>query len=124
MFLRLQYFGSEGDDLHILIAKLTSDGTENTSTAHFTLVVQKHHGVIVETDVRSVGTSDLLGRSNYDCLRYSTLLDIARKMCIRDRTWPTSCLSMLFSVTIGLPFFSVTAVAVTSGGSIRYVSCE
>lgn len=75
-----------GDDLHILIAKLTSDGTENTSTAHFTLVVQKHHGVIVETDVRSVGTSDLLGRSNYDCLRYSTLLDIARRALLTATT--------------------------------------
>ena len=48
MFLRLQYIGSEGDDLHILIAKLTSDGTENPSTAHFNLDVQKHNGDIVE----------------------------------------------------------------------------
>lgn len=88
--LRLQYFGSEGDDLHILIAKLTSDGTENTGTAHFTLVVQKHHGVVVETDIRSVGTSDLLGRSNYDCLRYSTLLDIARRRSALDSHYDLS----------------------------------
>lgn len=31
---------------------------------------------------------------------------------------------MLFSVTIGLPFFSVTAVAVTSLGSMKCVSCS
>ena len=41
-------------------------------------------GVVVETDIRSVGTSDLLGRSNYDCLRYSTLLDIARRRSALD----------------------------------------
>ena len=63
---------------HVLVAQLASDRTEDTGTSDLTLIIKEYHGIVVETNIRTVGTADLLLCSDYYRLRNGTLLDIAR----------------------------------------------
>src|SRR5690606_6687625 len=61
----------------LLVAKLTADRTEDAGAARLPVVLQDHGGVLVELDVRAVGTAGLLDRAHHDRLDDIALLDVA-----------------------------------------------
>ena len=82
----LQYFGSQGEDSHvILLAQLTSDGSKDTSAAGVLITgVDKNSGILVETDVGAICTANGLDGTNDDCLNDVTLLDGTAGSCLAD----------------------------------------
>ena len=72
----LENLGGEGDDFHVGGAKLAGNGAEDTGATELAGIVEEHAGIVVEADVRTVGTADLLLGAYNDSLLYSALLDI------------------------------------------------
>ena len=61
----LNYFGGKGYDLHIiLVAEFSCDRPEDTRASGLFLAVDNDRRVVVETDMRSVGTIDTLMSTN------------------------------------------------------------
>src|SRR5215207_5654090 len=68
----------ERDDLHeLLVAKFTADRPEDAGAAGLPVVLQDDGGVLVELDVRAVGTTGLLDGADDDRLDDVALLDVA-----------------------------------------------
>ena len=72
------------NDLHVNGTKLTGYGAEDTAATELTGVVQKYTGIVVEADVRTIGTTDLLLCADDQSLRYCTLLYVTRRDCVFD----------------------------------------
>ena len=71
-------------DFHVHSTELTGNGAEDTAAAEFTGIVQQYASVVVEADVRAVGTTNLLLGTNNQSLRYCTLFHITRRNCVLD----------------------------------------
>ena len=63
----------------MLVARSSrATGPKNTGAAEFAGVVKQHAGVVVEADIRAVGTADFLLGAHDNCLRYSAFLYVRR----------------------------------------------
>ena len=66
------------DDLHeLLVAKLATDRSEDAGATGVPVVLQDDGGVLIELDVRAVGTTGLLHGADDDGLDDVALLDVA-----------------------------------------------
>src|SRR6478736_9269735 len=75
----------ERDDLHeLLVAKLTTDRSEDAGAAGLPVVLQDDGGVLVELDVRAVGTARLLLGADDDGLDHIALLDVSTRDRVLD----------------------------------------
>ncbi len=72
----LEYFGGEGNDLHVSGTEFTGNRAEDTSAAQFAGIIKQHAGVVVEADVRAVGATDFLLCTDDDGLGYSAFLNV------------------------------------------------
>src|SRR6476620_11735724 len=73
-----EHLRCERDDPHeALVAQLATDGAEDARAARLTVCAQDHRGVLVELDVRAVGTPALLHGAHDDRLHDLALLDVA-----------------------------------------------
>src|SRR5699024_10140810 len=69
---------SQGDDAHEpLVAQLTAHRAEDAGSARLAVTLEDDRGVLVETDVGTVGSTALLGRPHDDRLDDLPLLDVA-----------------------------------------------
>src|SRR5919106_323571 len=82
-----QHLRRQRHDLHVpLVAELTGDGPEDPGAPGVPGVRrEEHHGVVVEADVRAVGSPPLLGRPDDDGLDDLALLDPAARQGVLDR---------------------------------------
>ena len=71
-------------DFHVHSTELTGYGAEDTAATKLTGIVQQYTGIVVETDVRTVGTTNLLLGTNHQSLRHCTLFHITRRDCALD----------------------------------------
>src|SRR5699024_9956710 len=61
----LHDFGSQGQDLHVvLVAQLAGHGPKDTGTSGVLVVLDQNSGILVETDIGAVGTADALGAAD------------------------------------------------------------
>src|SRR3954451_24111956 len=73
-----EHLRCERDDPHeALVAQLTTDGAEDARAARLTVGAEDHRSVLVELDVRAVGTSALLDGAHDDRLDDLALFDVA-----------------------------------------------
>src|SRR5688572_9641274 len=71
----LDHFRGQGDDLHdLLLAQLARDGSEDAGSLGLLVVVDQHHGVVVEPDVAAILAAAFLDRAHHDGLGHVTLL--------------------------------------------------
>lgn len=76
----LQHFGSEGDDSHIVfLSQFPRDGSEDTGPSRLFLIVNDNGGVVIESDVRTVRSSDAFAGSDDDRLDDFALFDGAAR---------------------------------------------
>ena len=71
-----EYFGCQGDNLHIGGAQLAGYGAEDAGAAEFACVVEQYAGIVVKADVRAVGATDFLFGAHDNGLGYSAFLDV------------------------------------------------
>src|SRR5207245_3790949 len=82
----LQHLRGERDDLHEpLLPQLPGHGPEDARPSGVSLLVDEHHGVLVELDIRAVGPAALLGGAHHHGPHHVALLDPAPGQCILDR---------------------------------------
>src|SRR6185436_13753622 len=63
----LQHLRSQRDDLHEpLLAELPGHRPEDPRSTGVALLVDQHHGVVVEADVGAIGPAPLLRRADHD----------------------------------------------------------
>ena len=73
--LQLEYFGSERNDLHIILfAKLSSYRPKDTGALGLLLFVDDDGGIVVEADIGAVRTTILLARADDNGLHDLALL--------------------------------------------------
>src|SRR6478735_4026353 len=85
-FRSLQYFGSQRDDLHVVLgAKFARNRSEDTGADRLFLVVDEDCCVGVETDDAAIRTTDVLGGANDNRLHHVTLLHTAARDRFLDR---------------------------------------
>src|SRR5262245_13662538 len=81
-----EHLRCERDDLHEpLVAQLSADRAEDARTARLAVLPQDDRSVLVELDVRAVGTPALLGGADDDRLDDVTLLHAAAGDGVLDR---------------------------------------
>ena len=73
-----------GPKIRVVLAELAGHGTENTGAAEFACIVQKNTGIVVETDIGTVGATDLFLGANHDGARDSTLLGVSARNSTLD----------------------------------------
>ena len=78
-FTVLKYFGGQRNDFHVGGTQFTGYRAEDTATSHFTGTVQQHTGVVVETDIGTVGTTNLFGGAHNNGFGYGTFFQVARR---------------------------------------------
>jgi hypothetical protein len=67
----------QGHDLHVLLgAKLTSNGSEDTSSDRLAILVNKNSGVGVKANVAAVLATELLGGADDNSPNHRALLDL------------------------------------------------
>src|SRR6185437_6028591 len=80
------HLGRQGHDLHVpLVAQLARDRTEDAGRPGLSLIVDDHHGVLVEPDVAPVLPPRLLGRAHHDGARDVGLLHGAVRQRVLHR---------------------------------------
>src|SRR5215207_3706317 len=73
-----EHLRCERDDAHeLLVAKLAPDGSEDARAARVSVRLEDHCCVLVELDVRAIGTTALLDGPHDDSLDDFTLLDVS-----------------------------------------------
>src|SRR6185369_4302572 len=72
------------DLLEALRAQLARDRAEDAGPDRLTLIVDEHRRVVVESDVRTVGAADLLGRPHDHRLHHVALLHLGVGDCLLD----------------------------------------
>src|SRR5215212_8573210 len=81
-----EHLRCEGDDLHEpLVSQLAAHGAEDARTARLAVLAQDHRGVLVELDVRAVGTPAFLAGAHHHGLHDVSLLDVAAGDGVLDR---------------------------------------
>jgi hypothetical protein len=82
----LNNFGSQGQDLHvILVAELTGDGSKDTSAAGVLVLTDEDCGILVKADIGTVGATNTLVGTDDNCLNDFALLNGAAGGCLADR---------------------------------------
>src|SRR5690349_23187730 len=78
----LDDLGSQAQQLHpALLPQLSRDDTEDASTQRLTLLVQEHTGVIIKTNIATIGTEGLLAGADHKRMTDITLLDLGHTRC-------------------------------------------
>src|SRR5690554_1603704 len=73
-----EHLRCQRDDLHeLLVAELATDRAEDAGATGLAVRLEDHGGVLVELDVRTVGTAALLGGAHDHGLDDVALLDVA-----------------------------------------------
>src|SRR3954454_4873396 len=81
-----EHLRCQRDDLHEpLVAQLPAHGAEDAGAARLSVLAQDHRGVLVELDVRAVGTPALLAGADHHGLDDVSLLDVAAGDGVLDR---------------------------------------
>src|SRR5687768_15388902 len=80
-----EHLRSERDDAHeLLVAQLAAHRAEDAGSARVAVGLEQHGGVLVELDVRAVGTTALLDGAHDDGLDDLALLDVAARDRVLD----------------------------------------
>src|SRR3954469_26060681 len=81
-----EHLRCQRDDLHEpLVAQLAAHGAEDARAARLAVLAQDHRGVLVELDVRAVGTATLLARADHHGPDDIALLHVAAGDGVLDR---------------------------------------
>ena len=71
-------------DFHVHCTEFTRNRAEDTAATQFTGIVQQYASIIVETDIRTVSTANLLFRTDNQSLRHCTFFHITRRNGVLD----------------------------------------
>ena len=67
------------NNLHVDGTQLAGHGAEDTASAELTGIVQQDTGIVVETDIGTVGATDFLLGADDDCIGNGALLGVAAR---------------------------------------------
>src|SRR6478736_7526974 len=85
IFAMSEHLRRQRDDLHeLLVAQLAAHRAEDARATGLPVVLEDHGGVLVELDVRTVGTARGLDRADDDGLDHIALLDVSARDRVLD----------------------------------------